>query len=281
MKIRLYKAIQNEILSKSRSMLGFFMREEIIHYKQGNDNFQGYLVYDPSIKAKRPAIIIAHAWMGQDGFAKSKAFELARLGYLAFAADVYGNGIHVNTTQEAQALMLPLFINRKLLRDRICAAYETITQHHLADPNKIGAIGFCFGGLTVIELLRSGVNLRAGVSFHGLLGNTLHEHQALVVPTSSHISGSLLILHGHDDPLVSSADIQSIQQELTKAKVDWQMHIYGHTVHAFTNPEAADLSSGMAYNAKANHRSWQSMRDFFKEILPLQDVEFNKQQETL
>jgi dienelactone hydrolase len=246
------------------------MQEEIIHYKQGKDTFQGYLVYDPEIKTPRPAILVAHAWRGQDDFAKSKAIELAKQGYLAFVADVYGNGVHVKTNEEAQALMLPLFIHRKLLRDRICAAYETVAKHKLVDPHKIGAIGFCFGGLTVIELLRSGVNLRGVVSFHGLLGDTLGENKAIIAPISNDIKGAILILHGHDDPLVSSTDIKAIQKELTDAKVDWQMHIYGHAVHAFTNPEALDVSSGMAYNAKANRRSWQTMRDFFKEILPLQ-----------
>lgn len=242
------------------------MHEEIIRYKLGEDSFQGFLVCPDAKDSKRPAIIVAHAWRGLDDFAKEKARELAQLGYVAFAADVYGNGKHVDNNEEAPALMLPLFKNRKLLRERICAAYNTVASMKNVDRNLMGAIGFCFGGLTVIELLRSGVELRGVVSFHGLLGDTLEQHKAVILPISSKAKGSLLILHGNDDPMVSKADIDGMQKEMTKAGIDWQMHIYGHTSHAFTNPMATDPANGMVYNPVAAKRSWKSMRNFFEEI---------------
>lgn len=242
------------------------MHKEDVEYICEDTFLKGYAVYSEESLAKRPGVIVAHAWKGQDDFAKQKAEDLARLGYIGFAADLYGEGIVVKSNEEALSLMLPLFLDRQLLRARINAAFKTLQMHPMVDPNAIGAIGFCFGGLTVIELLRSGADVRGVVSFHGVLGNTMGEQKAQLAPDSEVISGSLLILHGNDDPLVSHKDIISIQQEFTKANVDWQMHIYGHCQHAFTNPEASDTKAGLVFNAKANDRSWQTMCNFFDEI---------------
>lgn len=243
------------------------MQTRTVSYSADDVEFSGHLVYDPQITKKRPAVLVAHAWMGQDSFARKKAAALAQMGYVGFAADVYGHGKAVSTKEEAAALMRPLFANRKALQQRIIAAYRTLQEQPEVDPHRIGAIGFCFGGLTVIELFRSGVDLKGVVTFHGTLGNTMNGIHAQTTPMASNIHGSILILHGHDDPLVSLQDIVHIQKELTEAHVDWQMHIYGHTQHAFTNPEADDPSVGLKFNAQANARSWQSMTNFFKEIL--------------
>lgn len=243
------------------------MHEETVLYRSGDKEFKGYLAYDQAVKAKkRPAVIVAHAWRGQDDFAREKARELAKLGYVGFAADVFGNGLSVDNNEEASALITPLFLDRQLLRDRIRAAYDTVYDQKMVDKDRIGAIGFCFGGLTVIELLRSGADLRGVVSFHGILGDTFGKNKAKLAPNAKQIKGALLMLHGHDDPLVSREDIYAIETEFTKAGVDWQIHIYGHAVHAFTNPVVHDVKSGMAFNEKANHRSWQSMRNFFDEV---------------
>lgn len=241
------------------------MLEEKVAYTAGKTSCQGFLAYDSSFKEKRPAVLVAHAWMGQDDFARQKARHLAKLGYVGFAADIYGNGVSVTTPEEAEKLMSPLFMDRRLLRERIVGAYEALKSLSPVDDNRMGAMGFCFGGLTVIELLRSGVSLRGVVSFHGVLGDARGGVKAQTVPIASPISGALLILHGHDDPLVSPEDIRRIQAEMTEAEVDWQMHIYGHTVHAFTNPAVTDAKTGFAFNSKANFRSWQSMRNFFEE----------------
>ena len=242
------------------------MHHETIDYLCGETELKGYLAYDESSEAKRPAVIVAHAWKGQDDFARQKAEALAQLGYVGFAADVYGNGIEVETNEEAWALMLPLFLDRELLRERINAAFTTLQNHPKVDPASIGAIGFCFGGLTVIELLRSGADVSGVVSFHGVLGDTLNDQKANLAPNADQITGSLLILHGNDDPLVSHKDILSIQREFTNANVDWQMNIYGHSKHAFTNPEARDEKMGLVFNPVANMRSWLAMYNFFEEI---------------
>jgi dienelactone hydrolase len=242
------------------------MHEETIPYKLGNLEMKGYLAYDSSFSPPRPGILVAHAWRGLDDFAKEKARELAKLGYVAFAADVYGQGTTADTDEKALALMQPLFFNRKELRQRIGAAYDVLAKQPQVDRSKLGAIGFCFGGMTVIELLRDGRDLRGVVSFHGILGRTLKDKKAELAPNAPHLKGSLLILNGHDDPLVKKEDVEYIQKEFTEAKVDWQLHDYGHVVHAFTNPQVTDVKTGMAYNAKAARRSWQSMVNFFEEV---------------
>lgn len=238
------------------------MHTKNVSYLAGNVSLQGFLAHDPTIKAPSPAILIAHAWRGLDQFAKHKAVELAKLGYVAFAADVYGNGLAVETNEEALALMTPLYQNRTLLLERIKAGYDILKAHPLVDPKRIGGIGFCFGGLTIIELFRSGADLKGVAAFHAVLGNK----GATVFPIAKGIRGSILVLHGNDDPLVSAEDLQNFRNEFTQAGIDWQMNIYGHTSHAFTNPEVNDPVSGLVYQAKSDRRSWQAMQNFFQEI---------------
>lgn len=242
------------------------MLTEIIEYQCGQQTCRGYLAKPADAQAATPAIVVAHAWRGQDDFSRQKAEALAGLGYIGFAADLYGNGKTATTDEEAFQLMLPLFLDRQLLRARIISAVDTVKSNPLVDAAAVGAIGFCFGGLTVIELLRSGTDIAGAVSFHGLLGTELGEYKAKPLPIAKGIKGSLLILHGHDDPLVSKADIDTAQQELTQAKVDWQMNIYGHAAHAFTNPQAKDVASGLVFNARADRRSWEAMRAFFNDV---------------
>ncbi|MBS0655630.1 MAG: dienelactone hydrolase family protein [Verrucomicrobia bacterium] len=242
------------------------MHKETVSYRQGSTELLGYLVYDPKVKTRRPAVIIAHAWRGLDQFAKNKAEQLANLGYVAFCADMYGDGKVVTTNDESLAMMHPLFMDRALLQSRIKAAYDVVSALELVDKSNIGGIGFCFGGLTIIELFRSGVDLKGVVSFHAVLGAEMAGMHAKTVPLAKNIKGSILILHGHDDPLVSSSDIKAIQDELTEAHIDWQMHIYGGTSHAFTVPQANDKTLGLIFNPKANERSWQSMVNFFTEV---------------
>lgn len=243
------------------------MREETISYEYNGIKFKGFLAYDDSIQGKRPGIIVAHTWRGVDDFVKNKARDLAKLGYVAFAADVFGNGVVAESDEEAEALIQPLFVDRSTLRGRIESAYKALIHFDLVDADKVGAIGFCFGGLTVIELLRGGSPVKGVVSFHGVLGNKLGEMRAQIAPNAEKIRGAILILHGHDDPLVSLNDITDLENELTKAQVDWQMHIYGHAMHSFTNPVADDEKHGFRFNEKANKRSWQAMSNFFNEIL--------------
>lgn len=242
------------------------MHRETITYHIENETYIGEF-FSPSKdkKEKLPTILVAHAWMGRDQFAVQKAQALAELGYNGFAIDMYGNAQVVHSVEEATKLMAPLFMDRSLLQKRILAGLKAIQNNPLVDLKQIGAIGFCFGGLTVIELLRSGTDVRGVVAFHAALANEKDGKKAKEVPIAKNIKGSLLILHGYEDPLVSDEDLQRVQKELNDAKVDWQLNIYGHTAHAFTNPEVHDKGSGLVYNSKSSSRAWQSMVSFFKE----------------
>lgn len=245
------------------------MQTEEHTYFCHHTKLKGYFAWEKGKPPSRPGILIAPAWNGLDAFAKQKAQALAKLGYVAMAVDLYGDGITANSNEEALALMAPLFLDRVLLQERIKSGYDALRKHPLVDPQQIGGIGFCFGGLTMIELFRSGVDLKGVVSFHAVLGNTLEDKHAKTVPISPNIKGSILILHGYDDPLVSAEDLARIQKELADAKIDWQLHVYGNTSHAFTNPQASDQKAGLIYNPKADQRSWQLMNAFFSEIFTM------------
>ncbi len=242
------------------------MLEETLSYQSGNVLCKGFLAFDNTVDELRPGIVIAHAWKGLDDFAKGRARELARLGYVAFVADLYGQGKIARHDDEAAALMLPLFLDRSLLQQRMIDAYHTLKECAAYNPKKTGAIGFCFGGLAAIELLRSGTPINGAVSFHAVLGRSLGGQQARIPPLAQGIKGSLLALHGYDDPLVSKEDLDHFEREFTEGGVDWQLHIYGQTSHAFTNPVANDTAKGLIYNQRSSIRAWKSMQNFFKEI---------------
>ena len=239
------------------------MKENTISYHAGDTPCEGFIVYDEKITTPRPAVIVAHAWYGQDDFARKKARELAELGYIGFAADLFGHKKNAANDDEAGALIKPLFLDRKLLQSRVIAAFDTISKQPGVDKTRIGAIGFCFGGLTVIELLRSGTPVKGVVSFHAVLGNT----GAQTVPIAKNIKGAILMLHGYEDPLVSTDDVLRTQKEFNDAGVDWQMNIYGHTSHAFTNPQAHNKAKGMIYHEKVSKKAWRSMKNFFEDTL--------------
>lgn len=241
------------------------MNSEEIAYKAGDTLMKGELYYSEDIKGPKPCILVAHAWMGQDDFARSKARSLASLGYVGFAIDLYGNGKVAKTKEEAAALMSPLFMDRALLQSRLKAAFDVACQHPEVDSKKIGAIGFCFGGLAAIELFRSGAEVRGAVSFHAVLGDEQGGKKAKTVAIASGIRGSLLMMHGHDDPLVSAEDIAKCQKDLTDAHVDWQMHVFGNTSHAFTVPYSNDKEMGLIFNPLSEKRSWRAMKNFFEE----------------
>ncbi len=242
------------------------MKSEYVEYQVEGLNCKGYLASEETEKnIKRPAVIVAHAWMGQDDFAREKAEELAKLGYIGFAADNFGNGRTASTPEDATELIRPLFTNRKELRKRMVAAYMAIKNHPNVDPQKISVIGFCFGGLSAIELFRSGVDLCGVVSFHGVLGNSLMDMKAKLEPLQLPLKGKLLLLHGYKDPLVSQEDLVNIQKEFSDANADWQLVIHGRAAHAFMNPHVNDTKLGLIYDSTAARRSWQMMQNFLQE----------------
>lgn len=240
------------------------VRTQTVEYKHGNTVLEGYLAYDDDVKAKRPGVIIVHEWTGIGPYVKERAEQLARLGYVAFAIDMYGKGIRPKNEQEAAAQAKIYRSDRKLMRDRAAAGLKVLQENQqLADPRRIAAIGYCFGGGTVLELARSGADIAGVVSFHGNL-DTPNPSDA------KNIKSKVLVLHGAEDPLVPANQVTAFENEMRQARTDWQLVQYGGAVHSFTNPEAGnDPSKGVAYNQVADVRSFATMQQFFSEIFQL------------
>jgi dienelactone hydrolase len=228
-------------------------------YHQDSNEFHGFLTYDQSIKGPRPAVIIAHDWSGRAKFACDKATLLAEMGYVGFALDMYGKAHTATSTEEKSALIQPFFADQAMLRARVTAAYDAVRSLPEVDKNRIVIIGFCFGGLCALELARTGADIKGAVSFHGLL----HQIGSM---KSGTIKAKILALHGYDDPLAKPEVVHEFCQEMTGAKVDWQVHMYGLVQHSFTNPQAHDMQSGLVYNETAAKRSWQSLTNFLQEV---------------
>jgi dienelactone hydrolase len=231
-----------------------------VEYRHGNSLLVGYFAWDAADQLPRPGVLVSHAWAGRDDFACGKAEALANLGYAAFALDMYGKGVVGTSPEENGRLMAPFMADRALLQGRQLAALAAIRSQPEVDAKRVAAIGFCFGGLCVLDLARTGTDLAGVISFHGLLsqpGNT----------TGQKIPAKVLVLHGHDDPMAPPDQLLALQQELTRAGADWQVHLYGGTMHAFTNPKANDPGFGTVYQASADRRSWQAMQNFLREVL--------------
>jgi dienelactone hydrolase len=237
------------------------IKTQTVEYKHGDTVLEGYLAFDDAAEGKRPAVLVVHEWMGLGDHAKNSANKLAALGYVAFAVDIYGKGVRAKDAKEAAELAGQYRGgDRALLRGRINAALDWIRQHEKVDAKNIAAIGYCFGGTTVLELARSGADVKGVVSFHGGLSAVNPED-------AKRIKCKVLVLHGADDPFVSAEEIADFQKQMREAGVDWQMIYYGGAVHSFTNPEAGnDNSKGAAYNEKADKRAWEAMKMFFLEI---------------
>jgi len=232
------------------------MKTETVNYQATDIELEGYVAYPDEEKA--PLVLIVHTWAGKDDFVHERAEDLAALGYVGFAVDMYGNGKVGSNTEENQSLMAPLLSDRNVLKDRITSALNFGKSLPGVDPNKVAAIGYCLGGLVVLDLARSGENFQGLVSFHGLLmGSDISEKG---------IQAKILVLHGERDPMVPLDMVNAFQKEMTKAGADWQLHSYGGTYHAFTKPGANDPNLGTQYNKSAAERSWKSMQNFFEEI---------------
>ena len=230
-----------------------------VEYLDGDQTCEGFLAYDDAAKGKRPGVVVVHEWMGLGDDAKDRAKRLAALGYVAFAADVYGKGIRAKDASEAGRLAGKYKGDLPLLRSRARAAFDTLAKDPRVDPARIFAIGYCFGGTTALELARSGAPLAGVVSFHGGL-STKDPADA------KNVKGRVLVLHGAADPYVPPAEVAAFQKEMDEAKVDWQMVLYAGAVHSFTNPAAGnDPSKGAAYDERADRRSWEAMKAFFAE----------------
>jgi dienelactone hydrolase len=236
------------------------IKTEVVEYKVGDTTLQGFLAYDDSNTKPRPGILLIHDWMGVSDYAESRAKQLAELGYVAFAADIYGKGVRPANPKEAGGLAGKYKDDRALYRERLKAGLAQLTGNKLVAPGQVAAIGYCFGGTGVLELARSGADLKGVVTFHGGLSTPTPQD-------AKNIKCPLLILHGADDPFVKPDEVAAFKKEMDDASVKYHFIAYPGAVHSFTRPDAGnDNSKGAAYNEEADHKSWAEMKKFFGKI---------------
>ncbi len=236
------------------------IRTEVVEYKDGDVTLEGFVAWDSAKAGKLPGVLVVHQWTGLTDYEKGRCRQLAELGYVAFAVDVYGKGIRPTAMQDAAKQAGMYKTDRQLYRRRLTVGLEQLKARPNVAANHLGAIGYCFGGTGVLELARSGAPVSGVVSFHGGLDSPAPAD-------GKNIKSSVMICHGADDPFVPAKDIEAFSKELNDAKVDWQMISYSGAVHSFTQPMAGnDNSRGAAYNEKADKRSWEAMKSFFSEV---------------
>ena len=236
---------------------------ELVEHADGGITFEAYVARPAAGPARRPCVLVAHAWDGQNDIIRAKAEELAALGYVGFALDVYGKGVRGDVAGDNTRLMAPFMDDRRMLRRRLLAAHEAARSLPAVDPMRIGVLGYCFGGLCALDLARaSPEGLLAAISIHGPL-----------VPPSptppASIRAKVLVLHGWEDPTAPPADVLAVARELTAAGADWQLHAYGHAMHAFTYPGAAAPERGLLYDEAAARRAREATAGFLAEVLPV------------
>ncbi len=228
----------------------------IVHNNQRLDLFYSWPKENGK---KRPVVLIFSPWSGRDHFAEHKAHWLSRMGYIAIAVDLYGEGKTGETRAECSALMTPFVEDRAFLRDRIKVIIDHVKQDSAVDSSKVAAMGYCFGGLCVLDAVRNNLGLCAGISIHGLYGKPSYDLPSMY-------SAKVLTFHGQKDPMISREDMLNLQDELQRAGVDWQMMTYGMGYHAFTNPEADDPDFGTVFNADLDDRTTHVVTHFLKEV---------------
>ena len=232
-----------------------------IAYEQDGQKLEGYLAYDDSKSGPRPGVLVIHEWWGLNDYVKSRTRQLAEMGYVAFAADMYGDHKVTRDAKQAEDWAGAFYIAPAKFATRSRAGLDVLRAQPQVDKARLAAIGFCFGGSAVLQLAYSGEPLKAAVTFHG----------GLMPPQQSQlaqIKSPILILHGAEDGFVKAETIDQVRTALDKGKVDWYMVTYANAVHAFTNPEADSYKvPGIAYNEKAARRSWDEMQRFFGEML--------------
>jgi dienelactone hydrolase len=238
------------------------MQARDVDYRCGEVNLRGYLALDESISGKRPGVLLFHEGLGLGDFAMERARRLAGLGYVALAADMFGDRRQATNLQEVANLVGGLRAAPEKLRARGRAALETLAAQPQVDAGRLAAIGFCFGGSVVLELAREGADLKAVVSFHGVLTTKMPAQPG-------QITASVLVCTGVDDPLAPPEQVADFENEMRAGGVkDWQVIVYGNTLHGFTNPAAdGSVMRTALYNEQADRRSWASMKSLFDEVL--------------
>jgi dienelactone hydrolase len=235
------------------------IRERLVEYDCGGGVHEGFFAWDDAASGPVPGVLVAHAWGGRSDFEDGKARWLAEQGYAGFALDIYGKGRRGSNADENGALMNPFLEDRAKLRLHLERALETMREQDEVDASRCAGMGYCFGGLCMLDLARAGSDVAGVISIHGLFNAPDIE--------TSPITASVLCLHGYADPMVPPESIIELGTELTAAGADWQLHAYGGAMHAFTNPAANDPDFGTVYSPSADARSTEAIGNFLAEVL--------------
>jgi len=231
---------------------------QTVDYKDGDTVLEGYLAYDDSITGKRPGILVVHEWNGLGHYIQGRAEQLAGLGYVAFAPDIYGKGVRPDSFDACKAESSKYYADRKLLRRRVNLGLDQLKNNPMVDTAKVAAIGYCFGGATVLELGRSGADVAGIVTFHGGLDNPTPAD-------AKNIKAKVLVCQGGADSFTLKA-LPAFKKEMDDAKVDYKVIEYKGAVHGFTNPDNKGTVPGLKYDAKADKASWKAMKEFLSKI---------------
>ncbi len=235
------------------------MKGKKVEYQHRDQVFEAQVFFPARAEASSFLVFVFHTWRGRDAFACAQAERLATLGYSGVALDLYGQGVLGTSVEESSALMQPLVDDRSLLQARMLVSIDAVRNALGASDHPYAAIGFCFGGLCVLDLARSGAFVQGVVSFHGLL----HPPKKT---SGSQVKAKILVLHGRDDPMVDRKEVVAFEREMTDLKADWQLHTYGNTLHGFTDPAADDLKLGVMYNPLSARRAYETMASFLREV---------------
>jgi len=234
------------------------IKTETVTYQYEGATLKGHLAYDDSAPGKRPGILVVHEFWGLNDYAKGRAEQLAKMGYVAFACDMYGEGKAAEHPKDASEMMSKVRSNVETWQGRAKASLAVLQHHDRVDPNKLAAIGYCFGGSTVLQLAYTGADVKAVVSFHGQpLVATAEQAKA--------IKSKILICHGADDAHIKMEELSKFAAPLKDTKVDYQINIYGGATHGFTVPHVETKMSSLKYSPEADQRSWREMQDLFNE----------------
>ena len=238
------------------------LKEENITYNGDNTSMNGYIVYKDNGKEKKPAVLVVHEWWGLNDYSKQRARELADLGYIAMAVDMFGNGQTASSPDEAMKLAGPFYQNPQLTKTRLDAALAKLKTYPQVDTGNIAAIGYCYGGYTVLNAAKLGEPLKGVVSFHGNLGG--------VKPDKNLLKARVLVLHGEADPIVKQDEVSQFRKQMDSVGANYTFKSFPNAKHAFTNPAADSVENkfhiGVGYNADADRQSWNDMKDFLREL---------------
>jgi dienelactone hydrolase len=238
------------------------LKEENVNYSADSTTMNGFVVYSDSTQGKRPAVLVVHEWWGLNDYPKERARQLAKMGYIAMAVDMYGNGKTAANPDEAMKLAGPFYTNPQLAKTRLDAALAKLKSFAQTDTSRIAAIGYCYGGFVVLNAAKLGEDLKGVVSFHGNLSG--------VNPDKNLLKAKVLVCHGADDKFVSQQEVDKFKKQMDSIGASYTFKAYPNATHAFTNPASTEtgkkFNMPIAYNPEADKNSWEDMKDFFGKI---------------